>query len=114
MEIPQFFLLEQLPESPDGALKSMISLTIILFFYLYPVVRVFIMHWSMPIFASLLAKYNRNVFVRHHRRRRSKCRLMPTLYARSFDTADEHSKYSFSWDMDGIPFVIGNSVNAVI
>ena len=70
----------------------MLSLTLILFVYLYPVVRGLIIHWSRSIFASILVKYNRNVFVRHGIHRRSKCRPMPTHYARVFATADDHSK----------------------
>ena len=76
------FLLGLLPEPPDGAHKSMLSLTLILFIYLYPLVRVLIIHWSRTIFDELLSKYNRNVFVRHGRRRCSNYRPIPTLYAR--------------------------------
>ena len=39
---------------------------------------------------------------------------MTTLYARSFDTEDDHRKYSFLWDTYGTPFVIDNSVKAII
>ena len=37
-------LLECLPEPPDGAHKSIILLTLIIFVYLYPVVRGLILH----------------------------------------------------------------------
>ena len=39
---------------------------------------------------------------------------MTTLYARAFDTADDHSEDSFLWDTDGTPFLIGNSMKAII
>ena len=52
--------------------------------------------------------------MRHGRRRCEKRRTAPTLYAREFATADDHSNDSFSWDTDGIPFVIDNSVTAII
>ena len=114
LAIPYAFFLERLPEPSDGALKSMISLTLILFIYFYPVVRVLIIHWYRFIFASILAKYNRNVFVRHGIRRRSKCRPITTLYSRAFATADNHRKDSFSWDTDGIILFIYNSATDII
>ena len=73
------FLLERLPDPPDGALKSTLSINLILFVYLYPVVRGLILHWSRYIFSSILSKYNRNVFVRHGIHRRARCRPMPTV-----------------------------------
>ena len=69
LAIPYIFLLLSLPGPPDGALKSMLSLTLILFVYFYPVVRGLILHWYSNIFASLLVKDNRNMFVRHGRLR---------------------------------------------
>ena len=45
LPIPYTFLLGHLPEPPDGALKYMLSLTLILFSYFYPVVRVLVLHW---------------------------------------------------------------------
>ena len=90
MAIPYTFLLKRLPETPDVALKSMLSLTIIIFVYLYPVVRGLIIHWYRSTFASILAKNKRNVFVRHGIRRREKCRPMTTLYAIAFVTSDDH------------------------
>ena len=63
--IPYTLLLERLPDPPDGALKSMLSLIFIIFVYFYPVVRGLILHWSRSIFDSFLAKDNKNVFVRH-------------------------------------------------
>ena len=92
----------------------MLSLTLILFAYLYPEIRRLVLHWSRPIFASLLSKYNRNVFVHNGRRRCEKYRLMPTLYARAFATSNDHRKDSFLWDTYGIPFVIDKSVNNTI
>ena len=114
LSIPYTFLLERLPAPPDGALKSMFSLTLILFLYFYPVVRGLILHWSRSTFASNLAKYNRNVFVPHGIHRLVKCIPVPTMYVKAFSTSDDHSKYSFSWDTYGIPLVIDNSVTAII
>ena len=84
-------LLERLSDPPDGALKYMLSLALILFVYLYPVLRGLILHCSRSIFASILSKDNRNAFVRHGIRHCEKCRPMPTLYTIEFDTADDHS-----------------------
>ena len=106
--------MEQLPESHDDALKSMLSLTLILFVYLYPVVRYMIPHWYRSTFASILAKYNRNMFVRHGILHRVKCIPMPNMYARAFATANDHAKDYLSWDTDGTPFVIDNSMTVII
>ena len=114
LAIPYAFFLERLPEPSDGALKSMISLTLILFIYFYPVVRVLIIHWYRQIFASILAKDNMNMFVWHGIQSHAKLRPITTLYAREFSTADDHIKYYFSCDTDGIPFVIDKSVTKII
>ena len=52
--------------------------------------------------------------MRHGRHCREKFRPMPTLYYREFATTDDHSKDSFLWDTDGIPFVIDNSLTSII
>ena len=106
LDIPYTFLLERLSDPPDDALKSMLSITLILFVYLYPVVRGLILHWYISIFASFVAKDNRNVLVRHGIHPPAKFRTMPTLYDIIFTTAVEYREYYFSWDMDGILFVI--------
>ena len=106
--------MERLPEPPDGALKYMLSLNLILFVYLYPLVRGLILHWYMSICDSILVEDNRNVFVRHVIRRHAKCRPIPTLYASAFSTLDDHSEDYFLWDTDGISFVIDNSATAII
>ena len=86
----------------------MLSLTLILFLYFYPVVRDLILHWSRSIFASILEKDNRNVFVRHDILCCAKFRTMPYLYASAFATEDYHNDVSFSWNKDGITFVMDN------
>ena len=87
----------------------MLSLTLILFEYLYTLVRGLILHWYISIFASLLAKDNRNLFVRYGRRRRTKCIPILNLYTRAFATVDDHREYSFLWDTYVIPFANDNS-----
>ena len=114
LAIPCTFLLELLPDPTDGALKSMLLLTLILFIYLYLIVRGLIIHLSKSIFASILSKENSNVFVRQGIHRRAKCRPMPTLYSRSFATADYHSKDPFLWNIGSITFLNDNSATAVI
>ena len=54
------------------------------------------------------------MFVRNGIGCRANFRPIPTLYARAFTTSDDHSKDYLSWDTDGIPFLIDNSVNAII
>ena len=114
LALPYTFLWEFLPDKPDGALKSMFSLILILLVYIYPVLRVLIIHWYSSIFYSILDKDNRNVFMRQGIRHREKFIPMPTLYARAFATADDHIKDSLMWDTDGILFVIENSATDII
>ena len=114
LDIQYTFLLESFSDPPDGALKSMLSINLILFVYFYPVVRGLILHLYRSITATIISKDNMNVFVQHCIRRRAKFRPIPTLYYRAFATADYHSKYSFSWDIDGITLVINNSATAII
>ena len=62
LDIPYNLFLIRLPDPPDDALRSMLSLNLILFLYLYPVARGLILHWYRSISVSILDKYNRNVF----------------------------------------------------
>ena len=56
------------------------------------------------------------MFVRHGRKRshHKQCRLMPTMHVKIYATSDDPNEQSFSWDTDGMPFVIGNSATAII
>ena len=49
LAIPYVYILERLPEPPDGYLKSMLALTLILFVHLYPTLRGLILLWTGSI-----------------------------------------------------------------
>ena len=68
LKIPYVFFLKLLPEPPDGMLKSVLSFTLILFVYLYPIIRGIIILWMRLLGAYIYSKEN-NTFVRHGRQR---------------------------------------------
>ena len=106
--------MEMLPEPPDGMLKSALALTLILFVYMYPILRGIIRLWARLLHVYIWKKRD-NIFVRHGRRRgrHKRHNLMPTKHVKVFATANTNEE-SFSWDTDGMPFVIDNSATAII
>ena len=55
------------------------------------------------------------IFVRHGHRRCKRLPKTPTIYIQAYATATEHpDENAFSWDSDGIPFVIDNSATGNI
>ena len=93
---PYVYLLEILPEPPDGLLKSILYLTLILIVYLYPILRGLTRLWRR----SLIAYTSQRKF--------------PTLHIRMYATAADPDEKAFSWDTDGIPFLVDNSATAII
>ena len=114
LAIPYEFLLERLPEPPDGITKSLLSLTIIISIYSMIVTKGLLRLWYQLISTRLFKMDKRNKFVSHERRRRRKSRLMPTLHIKMFTTHTNPDENAFSWDTDGIPFVIDNSATGII
>ena len=96
MAVPYVYLLEILPEPPDGLLKSILSLTLILIVYLYPILRGLTRLWRRSLIAYMSE------------------RKLPTLHIRMYATAADPNDKAFSWDTDGIPFVVDNSATAII
>ena len=114
LAIPYEYLLKWLPEPPDGITKSLLSLTIIISIYSMIVIKGLICLWYQLISARLFKIDTRNIFVSHGRRRRRKSRLIPTLHIKMFTTHTNPDENAFSWDTDGIPFVIDNSATGII
>ena len=85
-----------LPEPPDGLLKSILSLALILIVYLYPILRGLTRLWRRSLIAYMLQ------------------RKLPTFHIRMYATAADPNEKAFSWDTDGIPFVVDNSATATI
>ena len=96
LAVPYVYLLEMLPEPPNGLLKSIFSLTLILIVYLYPILRGLTRLWRRSLIAYM-----------SHRK-------LPTLHIRMYATAADPNEKTFSWDTDGIPFVVDNSATAII
>ena len=96
LAVPCVYLLEILPEPPDGLLKSIFSLPIILIVYLYLILRGLICLGGRSLIAYM-----------SHRK-------FPTLHIRMYATAADPNEKTFSWDTYGIPFVVDNSATAII
>ena len=93
---PYVYLLEMLPEPPNGLLKSILSLTLILIVYLYPILRGLTRLWRRSLIA----------YMSQHK--------LPTLNIRMYATAADPNEKAFSWDTYGMPFVVNNSATAII
>ena len=106
--------MDLLPEPPDGFVKSILSLALILFVYLYPIFVALTKYWTKLICSCIILSDDRNVFIRRGRHRRKTQRVLPCLYIKVFTTDANPSESPFSWDTDGIPFIIDNSVTAII
>ena len=85
-----------LPDPPYGLIKQIFSLTLILIVYLYPILRGLTCLWRI----SLIAYMSQRKF--------------PTLHIRIYETAADPNEKIFSWDTDGVPFVVDNSATAII
>ena len=112
--IPYEFLLKRLPEPPDGITKSILSMSIIIGIYSTIIAKGLIRLWYQLLSAYLFKNDKRNIFVRYGRKRRCQSRLMPTLHIKMFTTHTNPDENAFSWDTDGIPFVVDNSATGII
>ena len=117
LSVPYEYLFKQLPDPPEGILLRMFSLGLICFVFLYPILYGTVRLTSRTICKTICSrlKATAQIFIRHGHRRRKRITKMPTLYIRAFATASEHpDENAFSWDSDGIPFVIDNSATGNI
>ena len=105
LAIPYIYFMEILPDPPAGLLKSMLSFILILFVYLYPILRGLISLWM-----KLILK----IFVNHGRRRRKRHTFFLKIHMRVFAADAGKGASPFSWDTDGIPFIVDNSAIAII
>ena len=114
LKIPYVFFLKLLPEPPDGMLKSVLSFTLILFVYLYPIIRGIIILWMRLLGEYIYSKDN-NTFVQHGRQRRrpKQQKELPTMHVKVFATKRPNED-SFAWYTDGLPFVVDNSATPII
>lgn len=115
LAVPYEYLFKRLPEPPDGMLKSILSLGLIFLIYFLIVFKGLIRLWYQLLTAYLFKIDSRNIFVRYGRKCRRKRPSMPTLHIKMFTTkANQSDENAFSWDTDGIPFVIDNSATGII
>ena len=114
MAIPYEFLLKRLPKPPDGITKGLLSLSLIISIYSWIVAKGLTRLWYQLVTAHLFKKDTHNIFVRFGRKRRHKSRQLPTLHIKMFTTHANPDENAFSWDTDGIPFVIDNSATGII
>ena len=114
LTVPYLFFIYLLPEPPDGLVKSSLSLALILFAYLYPIFIALIRYWTKLICSSIILSDYKNAFNRHGIGLKKSRQKQPCLYIKVFTSNDDPSKSPFSWDTDGIPFIIDNSATAII
>ena len=96
LAVTYVYLLKMLPEPPDGLIKSILSLALVLILYLYPILRGITRLWRR----SLIAYMSQSKW--------------PTLHIRMYATDADRNEKAFSWDTDGILFVVDNSETAII
>ena len=109
----QFFL-EQLPEPPDGVLKLILSLSLIAYVHLYPVLQGLIYLWVNKFCSYLCYRCDENIFINFGKRRMKRRKSLPHLNVIVLATNKGSEEQVFSWDTDGILFIIYNSVTAII
>ena len=114
LAVPYIFFMHLLPEPPDGFVKSFLSLALILFVYLYPIFIALIRYWKKLIFSCIILTDDKNAFNRHGRLCKKRRQQQPCLYIKVFTSNTNPSESPFSWDTDGIPFIIDNSATAII
>ena len=114
LALPYLFFMDLLPEPPDGFVKSFFSLALILFVYFYPIFIALIRDWTKLICSCIILSDDKNVFNRHGRRREKRRQQIPCLYIKVFASNANPSESPFSWDTDGIPFIIDNSATSII
>ena len=73
-----------------------------------------IRYWTKLIFSSIILSDDKNAFNRHGRCRKKSRQQKPFLYIKLFTSNADPSESPFSWDTDGIPFIIDNSATAII
>ena len=114
LSIPYEFLHKRLPKPPDGIIKASLTLGAILIIYAIPIFKGLIRLWIRLLAARLCTRDDRNIFVQYGRRRRPKTKEIPSLHIKVFATKKDSDENAFSWDSDGIPFVIDNSATGII
>ena len=105
LAIPYVYILERLPEPPDGYIKSMLALTLILFVHLYPTLRGLTILWKKGI---------TKIYTNQGQRRQQRHKTLPKMHIIAFAANANEGDSAYSWDTDGIPFIIDNSATAII
>ena len=82
---------------------------------MYPIICGLIFLW-MRLFEAYFIKIDkRNMFVQHGRHRHKQVKVIPNLNIKLFTTkANYPEENTFSWDTDGIPFIVDNSATGII
>ena len=81
---------------PTACSKKIWSITLIIIVYLYPILRDL----------TRLRRRSLIAYMSQHK--------LPTLHIRMYATAADPNEKTFSWDIDGIPFVVDNSATTII
>ena len=103
-----------LSEPTDGLTKSTLSLALTIFVYLYLLLTVLIKCHLKIIGRYVILSGDKNVFINHGQRRRKRPKPLPQMYIKVCTTDADPPDEPFSWDTDGISFIIDNSATAII
>ena len=83
----------------------MLALTLILFVQLYPILRGLTILWTKVI---------TKIYTNHSQRRQQQHKTLPKMHIIAFAADANEGDSAYSWDTDGIPFIIDNSATAII
>ena len=83
----------------------MLALTLILFVHLYPTLRGLTILWTKGI---------TKIYTNQGQRRQQRHKTLPKMHIIAFAADVNEGDSAYSWDTDGIPFIIDNSATAII
>ena len=81
---------------------------------MYPILIALIRYWKNLICSCIILSDDKNSFNRHGRRHKKRRQKQPCLYIKVFTSNTKPSESPFSWDTDGIPFIIDKYATAII
>ena len=109
LAVPYLLFMVLLPETPDGFVKSFLSLALLIFVYFHPIFIALIRYWTKLICSIIISSDGKNAFNRHGRCCKKIRQQQPCLYIKVFTSNSDPSESPFSWDTDGISFIIDKS-----
>ena len=103
-----------LSEPTDGLTKSTLSLTLIIFVYLYPVLITLIKYHMKIVGSYVVLSGDKNVSINHGQCHSKQPKPLLQMHIKVCVSDADPPDEPFSWDTDGISFIIDNSATAII